>query len=158
MHRSAILLCLATALPGLASADPVSDCRERHGADPAAHIRCLEDALRAQDPGPRPAAAPKPPVPASLGAEQAEARQRDAGADGAAAMPVEVVEVRYLASGLGVFRMADGQVWQETVATPARVRLKPGTPYRGRIERGVVGGYRLTVDGVRWLYKVERLR
>ncbi len=91
--------------------------------------------------------------------EQAQARQRATEpAATAEKAPVRIVEVRYNVAGLGVFRMADGQVWQETVATPARLHLHPGKEYDAVIERGALGGYRMHVDGVRWLHKIERLK
>jgi hypothetical protein len=172
-----LLTCVAAAS---AHADPIADCRATHAGDSAAHIACLEDALRATGAAP-PAtkAVPVAPVPAAvpaapvanaaaaptaasppltgLGAEQAKARQRspDAPMEQAA---VRIVAVRYTASGLGLFSMADGQVWLETVATPERHHLEPGREYSARIERGKVGGYRMYVEGVKWLHKVERLK
>ena len=71
---------------------------------------------------------------------------------------VRVVSVGYNSSGLGVFTLADGQVWRETVTTPDRHRLRAGREYAGRIERGTIGGYRMYVDGVKWMFKVERLK
>jgi hypothetical protein len=155
-------LLLVAALPAAAGDDAVARCRDAHPADPAAHIRCLEEALQ----GPAvpatvtpPAAVTAPTAATALGVEQAEARKRaaDPVAAAAATATVRIVDVRYDAADLGTFRMADGQVWRETVATPARLHLKPGREYDAEIERGVVGGYRMRVDGVRWLHKVERL-
>lgn len=141
-----LLTCMAAI--AVAHADPIAACRAAHAGDPDAHIACLEKALRGEA---------APPSPAGLGAEQAKARQRapDAPTEQAA---VRIVSVRYTASGLGVFRMADGQVWLETVASPERHRLEPGREYAALIERGKLGGYRLYVDGVKWMYKVERLQ
>lgn len=180
---SAMLLAAA---PAAATDDPVARCRAAHGGDAAAHVACLEDALRAVGasretrevasssaaaPASVPAAAvpvaasAAPPAagagatgaPTGLGAEQAKARQKPRDA------PPESVEVRivstgYNAAGLGIFRMADGQVWRETTPTPARHHLDPQREYAARIEKSRLGGYRLYVDGVRWMHKVERLQ
>lgn len=161
-----LLTSVAAFLP--AHADPIATCRAAHADDPAAHIACLESALRTA--GAAPAMAPVSAVaatseptaaavtpPAGLGAEQAKARQRTADAP-PERVDVRIVSVRYTASGLGLFGMADGQVWLETVATPERHHLKPGREYAARIERGKVGGYRMYVEGVKWMHKVERLK
>jgi hypothetical protein len=186
---AAILLTGVVALVP-AHADPITACRAAHANDPAAHIACLEDALRAVGAAPATARTPAPvssavaapaqvapvaaapvtagaaiatataataPQPTGLGAEQAKARQRPSDA-----LPeqvdVRIVSARYDAAGLGVFTMADGQVWRETVETPARHHLDPGREYAARIERGSIGGYRMYVDGVKWMHKVERLK
>ncbi|MCM2310615.1 MAG: hypothetical protein NDI84_04350 [Steroidobacteraceae bacterium] len=174
---------LGTAFVASAATDPIAACRAAHAGDSAAHIVCLEDALRASGAAPAavakldgasPAAvAPVAPVaavpvsgttaaapeprPTGLGAEQAAARQRapDAAPEQVA---VRIVSVTYNAGGLGIFRLADGQVWRETVAAPPRHQLDTGREYAARIERGKVGGYRLYIDGVKWMFKVERLQ
>lgn len=160
----------ATAAAASAGTDPIAGCRAQHGSDPAAHIACLEDALRARVPTPAavaaPAAAVAPaavaapaaaPGPTGLGAEQATARQRPLDA------PPERVEVRIVSSGyshdgLGTFRMSDGQVWRETTPAPQRHRLKPAQEYPARIETSKLGGYRMYIEGRTWMYKVERLK
>lgn len=173
--RATVLLTCVAAVAS-ANADPIDACRAEHAGDSAAHIACLEDALRAAGAAPKqtipaataaPAAvatkamptAPVPaaPPPAGLGAEQVMARQNstDASAEHAS---VRIVSVRYTASGFGQFNMADGQVWVETEASPKRAQLEPGREYAARIERGKVGGYRMYVEGVSWMYKVKRLK
>jgi len=97
------------------------------------------------------------PQPTGLGAEQAKARQR-APDEPLEQVTVRVVSVGYNSTGLGVFTLADGQVWRETVAAPERHRLRAGREYAARIERGSIGGYRMYVDGVKWMFKVERLK
>jgi hypothetical protein len=186
---TALLALLPLATFAANAVDPIAHCRSAHGDEPAAHIACLEDALRARDAqrsaavqttgtaAATPAAATPVPsgsaaqaatatpavtaveaAPAGLGAEQAAARRRAKAPEGAEeAARVRIVEFRYTLAGIGVFRMADGQVWQETVASPARVHLKPGKEYEATIERGTLGGYRMYVEGVRWMHKVERL-
>lgn len=166
-------LALLAAVPAArAAADPIAACRAAHGADPAAHIACLEDALRSQMPA-KPAVAPAasaataaavvppgaapPAQPTGLGAEQAKARQKplDAAPERA---EVRIVTSGYNADGLGTFRMADGQVWRETTPAPKRHKLKPNQEYAARIESSKLGGYRLYVEGKTWMYKVERLK
>lgn len=167
-------LLIGAASVASAGTDPIAVCRTAHAGDSAAHIACLEDALRASGAAPSAVARTAPaaevpaavsaapaaaatPTPSGLGAEQAKARQRspDAPTEQAA---TRIVAVRYTASGLGLFTMADGQVWLETVATPERHHLEPGREYAARIERGKVGGYRMYVEGVKWMHKVERLK
>jgi hypothetical protein len=134
---------LAWSMP--AEASPVDRCRAAHGGDSAAHISCLEEALRDKaDPG-------------GLGAEQVIATKRHRDEADAEPMKVEIVSVTYDAGGLGTFRMHDGQLWRETSAAPARRRLKPGTQYSARIVAGSLGGYRMHVEGVPWMKTVKRL-
>jgi len=59
---------------------------------------------------------------------------------------------------LGVFRLDNGQVWRETEKSPRHKRLQPDQQYRVRIERAKIGKYRMYVDGVRWMFKIERLK
>lgn len=180
MRFLATVLLSSLAASAAAAPDPVEACRDAHAGDSAAHIACLEQALRkagvsqagGTQPGKAaPAAAPAAvaaaapaaasaatvPQPTGLGAEQAKARQR-APDQPLEQVAVRVVSVGYNTAGLGVFTLADGQVWRETVATPERHRLRAGREYAGRIERGSIGGYRMYVDGVKWMFKVERLK
>jgi lipoprotein-anchoring transpeptidase ErfK/SrfK len=159
------LLLILCGLPALAEIDPVQACRDAHAGDPQAHIACLEAALAGRTgaaerpvPAPEPAREPAPVAtpaqePTGLGADQVRSRTQ------ISAEPVQViiVAVSYNAAGLGTFRMSDGQVWRETTPSPERRRLKPGREYPARIEVGRVGGFRLFVEGVRWMKTVERL-
>jgi len=186
MRFFATVLLSSLAATAAAAPDPIAACRDAHAGDSAAHIACLEQALRAAGasqarnttpsravpagtqvapPAAMPAAAPVAapaaaaavPQPTGLGAEQAKARQR-APDQPTEQVAVRVVSVGYNSSGLGVFTLADGQVWRETVATPDRHRLRAGREYAAHIERGTIGGYRMYVDGVKWMFKVERLK
>lgn len=179
MRSLATVLLSCVAASAAAAPDPIHACRDAHAGDSAAHIACLEDALRAagvsQAGGTTPAraapvaapaaatatvaaaAAATVPQPTGLGAEQAKARQR-APDEPLEQVAVRVVSVGYNSSGLGLFTLADGQVWRETVAAPERHRLRSGREYAGRIERGSIGGYRMYLDGVKWMFKVERLK
>lgn len=116
------------------ASDPVVDCRAAHAADPPAHIACLERALGAHT---------------ELGAPPPLERVSE--------IEVEIVAASY-PNGLGIFELADGQVWHETEKTSEPQRLEPGTRYRARIERGTLGGYRMYVDGVRRMLKVKRVK
>ena len=180
------VMLTAVAANASAATDPIAECRARHGSDPAAHISCLEDALRARlaaaSATPSPAAVKATPAveakpaantgaiaaaavaapaasaePTGLGAEQAKARQRPLDAPPERA-DVRIVSSSYNSEGLGTFRMADGQVWRETTPAPQRHKLKPGREYPGRIETSKIGGYRLYIEGRTWMYKVERLK
>jgi hypothetical protein len=145
MSFSSILIFVLASMPPPAEA--IERCRAAHQADPGLHIACLEDALRNKPPA-------KPAV--EIGMEQIEARER-ASADAPQHVSVRIVGISYDARERGTFRTADGQVWRETELLDRRPRLSPSKQYTARIERGVVGGYRLYVDGIRWMYKVERL-
>jgi hypothetical protein len=57
---------------------------------------------------------------------------------------------------MGLFRMADGQVWKATESTPREQRLEPGKSYSARIERGSIGGYRMYVEGKPRMIRVTR--
>lgn len=140
------LLILAAAQPP--SGDPVAACRAAYAGDAPRHIACLEEAL----------GAPRPVPPAGLGADQLEARQRLANPHAPKVQQtVQIVSVTYDARGRGVFRTADGQVWRETEITPEHMRPSTQGQYTGRIEKAALGGYRLYIEGVRRMLKVERL-
>ena len=71
---------------------------------------------------------------------------------------MQITAATYGVDGRGVFQMSDGQVWRETETSPAGQRLATGKSYSGRIERGTMRGYRMHVDGVRRMIKVERIK
>lgn len=123
--------------------DPVVACRTAHGSDPAAHIDCLERALNARNP--------------KLGAEQVRTARREA-EDNPKQVEVQIASVSYSDDGRGLFQMTDGQLWSETERSPKGLRLNPGQQYSARIQRGTLGGYRMHVDGMRRMIKVERLK
>ena len=174
---SLIATALMTAAAAAGANDPIADCRAAHASNAAEHIACLEDALRARAAAAAPApAAAEPaaaaavataapaaaaeqasPQPTGLGAEQAIARQAPPDVQ-PEQVEVRIVSVRYTKTGLGVFMMSDGQVWQETEAAPEYRRLQPGREYDARIKRGMVSGYRLYVAGESWMHKVRRLQ
>lgn len=73
-------------------------------------------------------------------------------------LDVELTSIRYDNEGKGIFTTATGTVWRETVASPTRSRLDPKRTYRGVITTGLIGGYRLNVEGVVRELKVEPIR
>lgn len=75
--------------------------------------------------------------------------------DSSAALTVEVIAATYDASGRGRFTTSTGTSWRETVPTPAEQRLKNGRKYTGTITLGVFGGYRMQLNGVPRILKVE---
>lgn len=98
------------------------------------------------------------PAPVSgLGAEQVRDLQTTDDSE-PEEVEVSILSSTYNALGIGTFRMADGQVWRETMASPERKRLKPDREYKARIKRSIVGGYRMHVEGVRWMMTVERIQ
>lgn len=142
---------IATSLVLLLLADPaataaIERCRASHAGDAPAHVACLENALRraGTEPGQQ------------VGIDQVRQRERERG-EGPPPAVVRIVSISYDARGFGTIRTEDGQVWRETETGKRRPQLEPGTQYTARIERGRVGGYRMYVDGIRWMYKVERL-
>jgi hypothetical protein len=176
MHALATIVMAAA----VGSGDPVLECRAAHDVRTAEYVTCLEDALRrvsavARDAGAReratvpakdPAAAAAaaldgagaPAARRELGADQLQQARRSRGEDGDQAVAIEIVAVEYGAEQLATVTLADGQQWRETSVTPRAKRLVAGRKYRGRIERGAVGGYRLYVEGIRNMYTVRRLR
>lgn len=153
MHLFASWLLFAAAVPQT-GAEVVAACRLAHATDSAAHIACLEEALRRGGTTTSPAE-PKTNAPAGLGSEQLR-EQRPA--EYHEPVSVQIAAVSYGVDGRGVFQMSDGQVWRETETTPASLRLAPNKPYAGRIERGKFRGYRMYVDGMRRMIKVERIK
>jgi hypothetical protein len=151
-----VVLPLMFGVTALAGADPISVCRQAHGQDAQAHIACLEQALRSQ-PTAAPAATMSNPPPAELGSEQVRNARR-AAAGSPEVVRVQIVSVAYNAEGRGVFVMADGQEWRETERTPQPQRLKTDRQYTGTVERGRLGGYRMYLDDVRRMIKVERVK
>jgi hypothetical protein len=146
MRTLALITGLFCVMPALAANDAVNACRTAHAGDPAAHIDCLEAALEKREAS----------KPASLGAEQVAARKRIR-EEPAEPVTVQIASASYNALGIGTFRMEDGQVWRETEASPERRRLKPGTAYTAQIMPGRISGYRMHVEGVRWMKKVQRV-
>lgn len=140
-------LLVVAASTAASSTDAINRCRAAHATDPVAHVACLENALRQGSAQPT----------AQVGLEQIKTRERIQGDVPKPVSNVEIVSVTYDARGFGTLRTADGQVWRETEAGTRKPRLSPDRTYRARIEHGKVGGYRMYVDGIRWMYKVERL-
>ena len=132
--------------------DSVSACRERHANDQPGYVQCLEEALL--DGREPPGDTGRETRPATgLGAEQVREPREEDGDE----VTVRIVAVTYDARGLGTFRTADGQVWKETTPAPANRRLDPDEEYGARIVRSWLGGYRMHVDGVRWMKTVRRI-
>ena len=71
---------------------------------------------------------------------------------------VELTSVRYDVDGKGIFTTSTGTVWRETVTSPVRSRLDPRRTYKGVITSGLMGGFRLNVEGVVRELKVEPIR
>lgn len=168
---AALALLLLQAPPAAAQTteDPIAACRSAHGADAAARITCLETAIaRMQG---RVAAAEQEVAQAQQQVAAATQPQAERSGRPAWALPgfrasqeatraeeanVEIVRIRYGRDGYGIFTTADGQVWRETVAAPARRHLNPERTYQAVIHRSILG-FRMNVDGIRWEYKVEPL-
>lgn len=129
------------------AADPgaaIADCRARYAEQPPEHIACLERAL---------GGARQEVAPPGLGAEQLPTKRAPETVDQAT---VTIANVSYGFDGMGLFRMADGQVWKAIESTPREQRLEPGRSYAARIERGKLGGYRMYIDGAPRMIRVMR--
>jgi len=166
--RNAVLMLFGLAVArALAEPDPVTECRAAHGGNPAAHIECLEAALRnnngpvaaeatitAAEPVVAPDAAPVADQqrPDDFGKEQVKAAEPEY-----QELYVQIIGASYNSRGLGTFRTAEGQVWRETTPSPERRRPDQDQQYSARIVRVKIGGYRMYVDGVRWMKTVERV-
>jgi hypothetical protein len=162
-----LLLFSLVSLTAQPDSGPVQTCREQNAGNAEAHIACLEAALNevlgaeSRESAGNVAAEPVEPArddgPTGLGAEQLRAvpTPEEAAID---AVQVRIVATRYSADGKGTFRMADGQVWRETMAAPERWRLEAEREYDARIKRGTLGGYRLHVDGISWMMTVRRIQ
>jgi uncharacterized protein YggE len=74
------------------------------------------------------------------------------------AVTVEIVAAIYDSTGRGRFTTAAGTLWREVVPTPLQQRLKNGRTYRGTITAGVFGGYRMEVEGIPRILKVEPVK
>jgi hypothetical protein len=158
----AVFLLTAPALAESGAIDAIDTCRAAHVDDAAAHIACLETALRVRggDAGPKPAAdvseqespAEAAGARAELGAEHVQRKVERSGP-----ARVRVIAATYNRQGLGEFRLEGGQLWRETMTSPAHLRLAPDTEYSARIEQTRLGGYRMYVDGIRWMKRIERL-
>lgn len=151
LFASWILLAATGAQNG---ADAAAACRLAHAADPTSHIACLEEALTRSSTAPSPEV-PKTTAPAGLGSENLRDQRP---AEHYEPVSVQIAAATYGVDGRGIFQMSDGQVWRETETSPASQRLAPDKPYAGRIERGQFRGYRLHVDGIRRMIKVERIK
>ena len=156
MRTNALLGCILAqgmclyAVAANSAADPaaaIAECRAKHAEHPPEHIACLERELNARG------AANQKVVPPSLGAEQLRTERTQETVE---QVTVQIESATYSFDGKGLFRMTDGQVWKGTESTPPEQRLKPGTSYAARIERGKLGGYRMYVDGVSRMIKVMR--
>jgi|SRR5690606_6207910 len=158
-----VLYLIIACAPTLSIADPIAACRAAHADDLKSYASCLEAELRAfgaaagnegAEAGAAEGEQDDASVPDGLGAEQVRSVRQEGSEDG---VSVVIVDTTYDRSGLGTFRMEDGQVWRETTRSPRRHHLDPEERYEARIERGKLSGYRLYVDGVRWMKTVKRL-
>jgi hypothetical protein len=154
-----VIICLGfLASNAQADTDPVQECRQAHADDPTAHISCLEAALTALKDATSSAAPANEASSVVLGAEQVQQKQRASGEVVDQPLSVRIVSTRYTSQGLGVFMFENDQIWRETEAMPQHLRLEPDQAYTATLERGKVGGYRMQVEGIRRMLKVERLK
>jgi hypothetical protein len=154
---ASIVFYLAAVTAAYAGPDSIAACRVAYADNPAAHIACLESALLEPCGVDAPTAKAKD-QPTGLGSEKLLQTERIIAGAPAEQETFLIVSATYNAQGLGVFRLENGQVWRETVKSSGNKRLKPDQQYQALIERAKIGGYRMYVDGVRWMYKVERLK
>jgi len=153
----AVFFSLMASLAQAAGPDPAQQCRQAHAADPQAHIACLEQALKAYSTS-TPEQNASAEAATVLGSEQVQQKQRASGKVVEQPETVRIVESRYNSAELGFFKLDNGQIWGETEESPYHLRLKPSQTYVAVIERGTLGGYRMYVEGIKRMLKVERIK
>lgn len=150
-----------------ASDDPVNRCRATHADDAQGRIACLEAALIALVGNTHREAtthaADDPDLPSGLGAEQVIARlPAELKAKSEKQEPeiaqLKIKEIVYDNGRRAIFFMDNGQVWRESSADRPGGRLRTNREYVAEIKRSGFGGYRMNIDGVRRLLKVERVQ
>ncbi|MEQ8178288.1 MAG: hypothetical protein RIC52_02205 [Amphiplicatus sp.] len=174
-----LLICTALAgaaiSPAFAQADPIELCRNASETN-AAHILCLENAIRALTSGALKEAAAAVPGEESailvdevkvdegvsgLGAEQVKRRQSTKASD-EAEEPVElaaaVTEFAYTSLGKAIFFLDNGQIWRQKNADKSNVRLSGKRDYTVVVSEGMLSGYRLTVNELKRTILVERIK
>ena len=174
------LIFLAAAIPAFvapavaAEKDPITACRAAHGDDFPARVSCLEAAIQTLTGEPAPPAsaasedaspvhAERAEAPTGLGAEQVLARRSSRGEAPKEDKPpkeritVQISEIVYTRTGRTLFFTEDGQIWRETDSQPVGRRLSTKKQYLAEITQSMFGGYRMDIDGVRRIIKVERL-
>lgn len=180
------VLCAFAATAATAAPKPqdlIEACREASASD-ADRIACLEAALfslggkkspkkqqeaKSAAREVQPAAEASPSIaddaaPTGLGAEQVKARLRSKGEAPKEDKPpkekviVEISEIVYPRSGRTLFFTEDGQIWRETDSYSQGRRLSTNKKYTAEITQSMFGGYRMNIDGVRRIIKVERLQ
>lgn len=134
--------------------------------DNAARLACFDrtvPALRMAPPPPPGVAAAPPPPPAppvtreqAFGAERIERKE----APGAVAEEAENITAKLTAiSQVTIdrynFTLDNGQVWTQVVARSI-ANAKPGKGVK--IEKGIVGSFTMTIDGVSGIIKVRRVK
>lgn len=93
-------------------------------------------------------------VPSSAAVDK-DSTSTSAAVESVPAVAVEIVAATYDSTGRGRFTTAAGTLWREVVPTPAQQRLKNGRTYRGSITAGIFGGYRMELEGIPRILKVE---
>ncbi|PQA87844.1 hypothetical protein [Hyphococcus luteus] len=182
-----IALTAGAALIGLAGAafaaapDPIAHCRES-SADKDARIACLEAAIadltggdalaEAESTAPaRTAAAetqaPDADAPTGLGAEQVAARiERERPEDDESkekkkeeeTLTATVEDYAVAADKSYILFLDNGHVWRQTAKANARVRLYPGKDYTVTIKKGLLSGYRVTINEIHRTFIAERIK
>ncbi|MBP7338730.1 hypothetical protein [Niveispirillum sp.] len=134
--------------------------------DNTARLACFDrtvPALRAAPlPPPGVAAAPPPPPAPPVTREQAFGAERierkdapGAVAEEAEAITAKLVSVSQQTIDRYSFTLDNGQVWTQVVARSI-ANAKPGKMVK--IEKGIVGSFTMTIDGVTGIIKVRRVK
>jgi hypothetical protein len=151
------IACLEAALQGR-EVEPAEDTRvsaEQVATGQNVAAQATEPVIAGTEIEPVAAAVETAPPPTGMGAEQVLAAEQSDTPD--EALVFHIIGTSYNSRGLGTFRTEEGQVWRETTPSPERRRLKPDRQYTARVVRSNLGGYRMHVDGVRWMKTVERI-
>ncbi len=115
--------------------------------------------------GREPEAGAATPPATGLGAEQVEARrareaERENGVGRAPepTLAAQIVDFAYTAGGQLVVVLDNGQAWGQIAGDTSEIDLAENERYTVEIERGAVSGYRLRINELRRIIRVERLR
>lgn len=161
--------------------DPIESCRANSKTDKA-HIACLKAALSralnvplAQNEPARNSgviaqsntaidnsqnAVQEAAEPTGLGAERVKLRTAKAEnqKDEPEEIKAAIVRADRSRSGTYTFHLDNGQVWRQKSSDAARVRLSKKRTYTVTIQKGLLSGYRLKIDGVKRRMLVDRLQ
>ncbi len=102
-------------------------------------------------------------APSGLGAEQVLARQdrespRKKDKEEREEVTLAVTDYAVAANGNYILFLENGNVWRQEGKANARVRLYPNKKYTVTLKKGLLSGYRLTINEVKRTFVAERIK